>query len=102
MTATLAFIPPARQRDKHRDNAICTAGPWGGTAVLTNASQLACTGGEIEAEVSYAPRPEYGLIHPILVPVAGGVSARGGADRLLLSTPVSFDVDGATATARCG
>ena len=62
--------------------------------------RLACTGGQIEAEVSYAPRPEYGLIHPILVPVAGGVAARGGADRLLLSTPVSFDVDGATATAQ--
>ena len=93
----------------------------GGTAVLTDAMavgrnerghdlgahspsmllrRLACTGGQIDAKVSYAPRPEYGLIHPILVPVAGGVAARGGADRLLLSTPVSFDVDGATATAQ--
>ena len=93
----------------------------GGTAVLTDAMavgrnerghdlgtrspsmllrRLACTVGQIEAEVSYAPRPEYGLIHPILVPVAGGVAARGGADRLLLSTPVSFAIDGATATAR--
>jgi GH15 family glucan-1,4-alpha-glucosidase len=62
--------------------------------------RLACTGGEIEAKVSYAPRPEYGLIHPILVPVPGGLAARGGADRLLLSTSVSFGVDGATATAR--
>jgi alpha,alpha-trehalase len=90
----------------------------GGTAVLTDAMavgrnerghdlgarspsmllrRLACTSGEIEAEVSYAPRPEYGLIHPLLVPVAGGVAAR--ADRLMLSTPVGFDVDGATATA---
>jgi alpha,alpha-trehalase len=93
----------------------------GGTAVLTDAltvgrnerghnlgarspgmllRRLACTGGEIEAEVSYSPRPEYGLIHPILVPVPGGLSARGGADRLLLSTPVSLDVSGDTATAR--
>ena len=62
--------------------------------------RLACTSGEIEAEVSYAPRPEYGLIHPILVPVPGGLAARGGADRLLLSTSASFSVDGATATAR--
>jgi len=62
--------------------------------------RLACTAGEIEAEVSYTPRPEYGLIEPILVPVAGGLTARGGADRLLLSTRVSFGVDGATATAR--
>jgi alpha,alpha-trehalase len=93
----------------------------GGTAVLTDAlalgpnerghglgasspgmllRRLACTSGEIEAEVSYAPRPEYGLIHPILVPVPGGLAARGGADRLLLSTSASFSVDGATATAR--
>jgi GH15 family glucan-1,4-alpha-glucosidase len=93
----------------------------GGTAVLTDAlalgpnerghglgasspgmllRRLACTSGEIEAEVSYAPRPEYGLIHPILIPVPGGLAARGGADRLLLSTSASFSVDGATATAR--
>ena len=61
---------------------------------------LACTGGEIQAEVSYAPRPEYGLIHPVLVPVPGGLAARGGASRLFLSTPVSFDVDDAAATAK--
>src|SRR5829696_4314419 len=93
----------------------------GGTAVLTDAlavgrnerghdlgarspsmllRRLACTAGEIEAEVSYAPRPEYGLIHPILVPVLGGLAARGGAGRLRLSTPFDFGVDGATATAQ--
>ncbi len=60
---------------------------------------LACTSGEIQAEVSYAPRPEYGLIEPILVPVPGGLAARGGADRLFLSTSASFGVDEATATA---
>ena len=61
---------------------------------------LACTHGEIQAEVSYAPRPEYGLIHPVLVPVPGGLAAQGGANRLFLSASVSFDVDDATATAR--
>jgi GH15 family glucan-1,4-alpha-glucosidase len=92
----------------------------GGTAVLTDAlalgrndrghdlgagspgvllRRLVCTGGEIDAEVSHAPRPEYGLIRPFLVAVPGGLSARGGADRLLLSTPVSLDV-GDMATAR--
>jgi hypothetical protein len=34
--------------------------------------RLVCTIGEIDAEVSYAPRPEYGLIRPFLVPVPGG------------------------------
>src|SRR5215475_6810431 len=62
--------------------------------------RLACTTGEIDAEVHYAPRPEYGLVHPILVPIDGGVAVRGGADRLLLSTPARFDIDGGSATAR--
>jgi alpha,alpha-trehalase len=62
--------------------------------------RLVCTGGELTIEVAYAPRPEYGLIHPILEPVPGGLAARGGADRLLLSAPVDFTVDQATATAR--
>jgi GH15 family glucan-1,4-alpha-glucosidase len=61
---------------------------------------LACTRGEIEVEISYAPRPEYGLIHPVLIPVPGGLAARGGASRLFLSTSVGFDVEDATATAR--
>jgi alpha,alpha-trehalase len=93
----------------------------GGTAVLTDAlavgrnerghhlgkhspgallRSLVCTSGEIEAEVSYAPRPEYGLVHPVLVPAPGGLAARGGASRLFLSTSVSLRVDDATATAR--
>src|SRR6516165_7337540 len=64
--------------------------------------RLACTDGELEVEVSYAPRPEYGLIHPILEVIPGGVTARGGADRLLLSGSADSRVDGATATARLG
>ena len=62
--------------------------------------RLECTDGELEIDVTYAPRPEYGLIHPILEAVPGGLAARGGAGRLLLAGPVSFRVDGATATAR--
>ncbi|MDR0341817.1 MAG: glycoside hydrolase family 15 protein [Nocardiopsaceae bacterium] len=61
--------------------------------------RLVCTDGEMDVEVSYAPRPEYGLIHPILEPVPGGVAARGGAGRGLLSTSAAFQVDEATATA---
>ena len=62
--------------------------------------QLACTDGEMDVEVSYAPRPEYGLIHPILEEVPGGLAARGGAGRLLLSAPGGFEIDGATAHGR--
>ena len=62
--------------------------------------RLACTEGEIDAEVHFAPRPEYGLSHPVLVPVPGGLAARGEAGQLFLSTSVSFDLDGAGGTAR--
>src|SRR5512133_1099578 len=62
--------------------------------------RVACTEGTVELEVAYAPRPEYGLIHPILTPVDGGLAARGGADVLVLSSPVALEVEGATATAR--
>jgi GH15 family glucan-1,4-alpha-glucosidase len=61
--------------------------------------RIACTDGEVQVEVAYAPRPEYGLIHPLLDPVEGGVTARGGADMLALSAPIGMAVDGAVATA---
>src|ERR1700689_4471129 len=62
--------------------------------------ELTCTAGEIDIDLSYAPRPEYGLIHPMLAAVAGGITARGGATRLLLSTSARLQVAGDTATAR--
>jgi GH15 family glucan-1,4-alpha-glucosidase len=62
--------------------------------------RVTCVEGSVELEVEYAPRPEYGLIHPILTPVGGGLTARGRADVLVLSAPVALSVEGATATAR--
>jgi alpha,alpha-trehalase len=52
----------------------------------------ACTDGEVELAVEYRPRPEYGLIMPLLSAVEGGVTARGGAEWLVLSTPARMDV----------
>lgn len=62
--------------------------------------RVVCTEGTVELAVEYAPRLEYGRIHPILTAVDGGLAARGGADVLVLSTPVPLAVEGATATAR--
>jgi alpha,alpha-trehalase len=62
--------------------------------------RLTCTAGEIDVAVSFAARPEYGLIYPILEAVAGGIAARGGASRLLLSAPAGFQIAGDTATAQ--
>ncbi len=59
-----------------------------------------CESGTVEIEVEYAPRPEYGLISPLLRPVADGIAARGGADVLLLSSPKKLQIDGSTARAR--
>jgi GH15 family glucan-1,4-alpha-glucosidase len=61
---------------------------------------VACTAGSVELAVEYAPRPEYGIIRPLLTAVDGGVGARGGADLLRLSTPVPLEIRGSTATGR--
>ncbi len=56
--------------------------------------------GDVELDLDYAPRPEYGLILPLFQPVDGGVRAIGGADRLALSSPIPFDMEGASARVR--
>ena len=61
--------------------------------------QVSCTSGSVDVEVQYRPRPEYGLIHPLLSQVDGGVTARGGAEWLVLSTPVPLAVSGSSASA---
>jgi GH15 family glucan-1,4-alpha-glucosidase len=61
--------------------------------------RIRCVKGRAEMRTSYEPRPEYGLIHPLLHPVDGGVMARGGADVLALSSSVPLRVDAATAGA---
>jgi GH15 family glucan-1,4-alpha-glucosidase len=59
-----------------------------------------CLEGEVELDVEYAPRPEYGLIHPLLVPVEGGVLCRGGAEVLALSAPGTPTIESSTARLR--
>jgi GH15 family glucan-1,4-alpha-glucosidase len=55
---------------------------------------------EVALELEFAPRPEYGLIQPVLEAVDGGLRTRGGADVLALSSPVALDVEEFTARAR--
>ena len=69
----------------------------GGDAPHLLVRRVACTAGEVEVDVDYAPRPEYGLV----VPAAhrrstAGVTARGGAEWLVLTAPGAADL--ATAT----
>jgi alpha,alpha-trehalase len=59
-----------------------------------------CIEGRVQLELEYSPRPEYGLIFPMLSSRDGGVAGRGGADILFLSAPVEMEIDGSDARAR--
>ena len=39
---------------------------WAGTRRISCSDGSTCTQGEVELEVEYAPRPEYGLVFPLL------------------------------------
>ena len=60
---------------------------------------LSCQFGTVEMSIEYAPRCEYGLILPLLRPYQEGILARGGADILVLSSPLAFSIDGSIARA---
>jgi alpha,alpha-trehalase len=62
--------------------------------------RLACTSGAVDVLVDYRPRPEYGLIVPLLSRVDGGVAARGGADWLVLTLPGDVHLADGRAQAR--
>ncbi|MGW5255677.1 glycoside hydrolase family 15 protein [Streptomyces sp. NPDC004012] len=79
---------------RERGHALGTASP--GTLLR----QITCTEGRVDIEIAYAPRPEYGLIQPLLSTVRGGLAAYGGAHVLLLSSPVDLRVSGSTAHGR--
>jgi len=56
--------------------------------------------GAVEFELEFAPRPEYGLVLPLLEEVEGGVRTRGGAAAMRLSAAVPLEIDDATVRAR--
>ncbi|MEP6598989.1 MAG: glycoside hydrolase family 15 protein [Actinomycetota bacterium] len=62
--------------------------------------RVACTAGEVQIAIDYQPRPEYGLIVPLLNAIDGGVTARGGAEWLVLSSPAQLDLARGQASGR--
>jgi alpha,alpha-trehalase len=58
-----------------------------------------CIDGTVEVRIEYEPRMEYGLVHPLLVPLEGALVARGGADVLVLSCAIELQVRRTSATA---
>jgi GH15 family glucan-1,4-alpha-glucosidase len=64
--------------------------------VLTR--QVACLSGTVEVTVAFRPRPEYGLVAPLLSGCLGGMVARGGSVVLVLTCPIHLAItDEATA-----
>ena len=59
-----------------------------------------CAEGEVELEMEFAPRFEYGLVYPLLAEVESGIRARGGASYMLLSSPVPIALEESTGQAR--
>ncbi len=51
-----------------------------------------CVSGAVTVRVEYAPRPEFGLLHPRLSNSPGAVVAHGGATVLVLSTRIDMDL----------
>lgn len=72
----------------------------GAGAASTVLRRVVGVAGSVDLELAYAPRPEYGLVSPVLEPVDGGVTARGGPDVLALSSLVPLETDEFTGWAR--
>jgi GH15 family glucan-1,4-alpha-glucosidase len=61
---------------------------------------IEATKGTTALEVEFAPRPEYGIVHPRLRVIEGGLAGRGGASTLCLSAPPPMTVVDGTASWR--
>jgi GH15 family glucan-1,4-alpha-glucosidase len=86
-TGTVAITDALATGDANRGHALGKGAPH---LLLRRAT---CVEGEVELSLDYVPRPEYGLVHPLLNAVDGGVAAFGGADMLVLSSPMALTVD---------
>jgi len=64
--------------------------------------EVHCTQGIVQVDMSFAPRPEYGLVMPLLARTKHSIVARGGGDVVCLSLPphLCVSIEDATASAR--
>ena len=62
--------------------------------------RVVCARGQVDLELEYAPRPEFGVVEPLLTAHEGGVAGRGGAEVLMLSSPIALKVTDSTARGR--
>ena len=85
VTDALALVPHERGHDLGRTSP----------GVLLR--RVRCTAGRVRVGVELAPRPEYGLVHPVLTVDGATVVADGGASVLLLSTDARLSVHASVA-----
>jgi alpha,alpha-trehalase len=93
-TGTVAVIDALAMGEGNRGHELGKNAPH---LLLRRAT---CSEGEVELQMEFAPRPEYGLVFPLLDAMEGGLVAFGGADRLVLSAPLPLTVDRSSASGR--
>ncbi|MEV0405043.1 glycoside hydrolase family 15 protein [Actinoallomurus sp. NPDC050550] len=97
---TLVLVDALALGDRERGHRLGVSSP----GVLLR--EAICVQGRVALDVTYAPRPEFGLVHPLLESRPGALVARGGAQVLTLSTPIDLRVSGSiahgTVTLRAG
>jgi alpha,alpha-trehalase len=84
-------------------DALATGGNTDPHALGADAPHLlirsvTCTDGAVEVAVEFRPRPEYGLVTPLLAGCDGGVAGRGGPSTSRLSSPVELTIQEGRAT----
>jgi GH15 family glucan-1,4-alpha-glucosidase len=93
-TGVLTVVDALALGDGNRGHELGTGSPH----ILLRCAM--CTAGRVEIDVEYSPRPEYGLIYPLISAVEGGVRAVGGADVLVLSCAIPMDIARSSARVR--
>jgi len=95
-TGTVAITDALAMGEGNRGHELGRGAPH---LLLRRAS---CVEGEVELSLEYVPCPEYGLVHPLFDAVDGGVSGFGGADGLVLSSPVALTIDQSAVSGQFG
>jgi GH15 family glucan-1,4-alpha-glucosidase len=86
-TGTVAITDALAMGDGNRGHELGKGAPH---LLLRRASRVE---GEVQLSLEYVPRPEYGLVHPLLDGIDGGVAAFGPTDVLILSSPMALTVE---------
>jgi GH15 family glucan-1,4-alpha-glucosidase len=92
-TGVLRLVDALAMGDGNRGHDLGDDAP----AVLLRSVE--CLEGTVDVAMEYSPRPEYGLVYPLVSQHDGGLAAVGGADVLMLSSPIGLRLGDAGASA---